>query len=82
MALSLGLGEAGLTADSIDTRAMVTLSRDGDGFAIAAVHLMCRARVPGADAATFARVAEATKAACPVSKVLRADITLDAALEG
>lgn len=80
MALSLGLGEADLTADSIDTKAVVTLDKDGDGFAITAVHLTCEARVPGADAATFARIAEATKQGCPVSKVLNAKITLDARL--
>ena len=82
MALSLGLGQAGLTADSIDTRAVVTLDKDGDGFAITAVHLSCRATVPGADAAGFARIAQATKQACPVSKLLKATITLDATLEG
>jgi osmotically inducible protein OsmC len=82
MALSLGLGNAGLTADSIDTRATVTLDKDGDGFSITAVHLACKAKVPGADAATFARIAQETKLACPVSKVLRATITLDASLEG
>lgn len=81
MALSLGLGEAGLTADSIDTKAVVTLDKDGDGFAITAVHLTCKAVVPDADAATFERIAQATKAGCPVSKVLRATITLDATLE-
>lgn len=80
MALSLGLGDAGLTADSIDTKAVVTLDKDGDGFSIRAVHLTCEARVPGADAPTFARIAEATKQGCPVSKVLNARITLDAKL--
>jgi osmotically inducible protein OsmC len=81
MALSLGLGEAGLTAESIDTKAVGTLEKDGDGFSITAVHLSCKARVPGADAATFDKVAQATKQACPVSKVLKAAITLDASLE-
>jgi osmotically inducible protein OsmC len=81
MALSLGLGNAGLTADSIDTKAEVTLSKDGDGFTITAVHLSCKAKVPQADAATFAKIALATKEGCPVSKVLRAPITLDASLE-
>ena len=80
MALSLGLGEAGLTADSIDTKAVVSLDKDGDGFKISAVHLTCEARIPGADKATFERIAEATKQGCPVSKVLKADITLDAKL--
>lgn len=80
MALSLGLEQAGLTADSIDTRAVVHLEKDGEGFAITAIHLTCRATVPDADADTFARIAEATKTGCPVSKVLKASITLDAAL--
>jgi osmotically inducible protein OsmC len=81
MALSLGLGDADLTADSIDTKAVVTLDKDGDGFSITAVHLTCKAKVPGADAATFDKIAQATKQGCPVSKVLKATITLDATLE-
>lgn len=80
MALSLGLGEAGFTAESIDTRAEVSLDKDGDGYTITSVHLRCEARVPGADAASFARIAQATRQGCPISKVLRADITLEAAL--
>jgi osmotically inducible protein OsmC len=81
MALSLGLGNAGLTADSIDTKAVVTLDKDGDGFSITAVQLTCEAKVPGTDAATFAKIAQATKEGCPVSKVLKAAITLDATLD-
>jgi osmotically inducible protein OsmC len=81
MALSLGLGDAGLTADNIDTKAVVTLDKDGDGFSITAVHLTCKAKVPGANAATFDKIAQATKQGCPVSKVLKATITLDATLE-
>lgn len=82
MALSLELGNAGLTATSIDTKAVVTLDKDGDGFAITAVHLDCEAKIPGIDAATFDRIAQATKQGCPVSKVLKAEITLDARLLG
>ena len=82
MALSLGLGNAGFTADSIDTRAVVTLDKDGDGFSITTVDLSCRARAPGIDSATFDQIAQATKQACPVSKVLKATITLDARLDG
>ena len=81
MALSLGLGNAGLTADSIDTKAVVTLDKDGDGFSITAVQLTCKAKVPGTDAATFAKITQATKEGCPVSKVLKAAITLDATLD-
>lgn len=80
MALSLGLGNAGLTADSIDTKAAVTLDKDGDGFSITAVHLSCDAQVPGAESAAFMRIAEQTKLGCPVSKVLNAKITLEARL--
>lgn len=81
MALSLELGKANLTADSIDTKAVVTLDKDGEGFSITAVHLTCQAKVPGADAASFAKIAQATKEGCPVSKVLKAAITLEATLE-
>ena len=81
MALSLGLGQAGLTPDGIETKTQVTLDKQGEGFAITAIALRCRARVPGADAATFERIAQETKQGCPVSRVLRADISLDAALE-
>jgi len=82
MALSLGLGNAGLTPERIETRAEVTLEKQGDGFAITTIALNCRARVPGADADTFGRIAQETKQGCPVSKVLNAEISLDAALEG
>ncbi|MEO5813520.1 MAG: OsmC family protein [Rhodanobacter sp.] len=81
MALSLGLGNAGLVAESIDTKAVVSLDKDGDGFAITAVHLTCNARVPEASASTFANIAQETRRDCPVSKVLNAIITLDATLE-
>ncbi len=81
MALSLELGKSGLTPDRIDTTAVVTLEKDDDGFAITAVHLICKAAVPGADQATFQKIAEATKQSCPVSRVLKTTITLDAALE-
>ena len=80
MALSLILGEAKLTATQMDTTARVTLEQVEGGWAITAVQLTLRAKVPGADAATFAELAAKAKAGCPVSKVLNATITLDAAL--
>ena len=80
MALSLILGEAKLTATQMDTTARVTLEQVEGGWAISAVQLTLRAKVPGADAATFAELAAKAKAGCPVSKVLNANITLDAAL--
>jgi lipoyl-dependent peroxiredoxin len=82
MALSLILGEAKLTAQQIDTSAEVTLEQVEGGWAITAVHLTLRARVPGADEATFKTLAAKAKAGCPVSKLLKAEITLDAALLG
>lgn len=80
MALSLILGEAGLTAEHMETKADVTLVKQADGFAITAVALTLRAKIPGADDAKFQELAAKAKAGCPVSKVLKADITLDAAL--
>ena len=80
MALSLILGEAGLVAEEMNTKADVTLEKQGDGFAITKVHLTLRAKIPGIDAAKFAELADKAKAGCPVSKLLKAEITLDAAL--
>ncbi len=80
MALSLILGEAGLKAESLETTAKVTLDKVEDGYAISAVHLTLVGKVPGADEATFAELAGKAKAGCPVSKVLKAVITLDASL--
>jgi osmotically inducible protein OsmC len=80
MALSLILGEAKLIAQKMDTSAEVTLEQVNGGYAITAVHLTLKAKIPGADQATFAKLAAAAKANCPVSKVLKAEITLDAVL--
>lgn len=80
MALSGELAGADLKADSIDTRATVTLDKDGDGFSITAVHLVVKAKVPGADKAAFEKAANGAKDGCPVSKLFNADITLDAQL--
>lgn len=80
MALSLILGEAGFTAEQMDTQATVTLEKGEAGFSITAVHLELKAKVPGADDAAFQELAAKAKANCPVSKLFKADITLDAAL--
>ena len=80
MALSLVLGEAGLTADEMNTQADVTLEKLADGFAITKVHLTLKAKIPGCDKAKFEELAGKAKAGCPVSKLLKAEITLDATL--
>jgi lipoyl-dependent peroxiredoxin len=80
MALSLGLGNAGFTAESIQTEAAVRLEKVGDGFAITHSDLVCVAKIPGIDDRTFQQIAEQTKAGCPVSKVLNAKISLAAKL--
>ena len=81
MALSLILGEANLTAEHMETTAEVSLARLEGGYAIPAVHLTLKATVPGADQVTFESLAAKAKAGCPVSKLLRAEITLSATLE-
>ena len=80
MALSLILGEAGLTADKLETTAEVTLAQVDGAYAITAVHLILKGSVPGADQAKFQELAAKAKAGCPVSKVLKAAISLDASL--
>jgi osmotically inducible protein OsmC len=80
MALSFALNNAGITADAIETEARLTLDQVPGGFAITAIHLTTRARVPGIEAGKFQEIASGAKANCPVSKVLNATITLDATL--
>ena len=82
MALSLILGEMNLTADSIRTTATVSLDKEADGFSIKAVHLDVTCKIPGANQAMFEKATAMAKAGCPVSKLLKADITMDAKLEG
>jgi lipoyl-dependent peroxiredoxin len=82
MALSLILNEAGLTAERMETTAEVSLDKVDDGFAITAVHLTLKGKIPGADQAKFQELAAKAKAGCPVSKLLKAEISLDATLEG
>ncbi len=81
MALSVELQKEGLIAERIATKADVTLEQKVGSFAITAVHLTLHAKVPGASQADFDSAANAAKAGCPVSKLLRAEITLDAQLE-
>lgn len=80
MALAFGLQSAGFRPDELATEAAVTLVADGAGFRISRSALTLRARVPGLDQATFARLAQEAEKNCPVSKALNAEITLDAAL--
>ena len=81
MALSGVLAEAGMTAQKLETTAAVTLDKVDGGFAITKVHLTLLATIPGADQAKFDEAAQKAKVNCPVSKLLKAEITLDATLQ-
>jgi lipoyl-dependent peroxiredoxin len=78
--MSLMLSEAKLTAEQMDTRAEVSLDKVENGYAITAVHLTLRAKITGADQATFSELANKAKLNCPVSTLLKANVTLDAVL--
>jgi osmotically inducible protein OsmC len=80
MALSLILEQAGFKADEMNTKAEITLSKQGDGFAITKSQLTLRAKIPGIDDAKFKELAGMAEKGCPVSKVLNCEISLDAAL--
>ncbi len=82
MAFSATLGKAGFTPTSIETTATLSLDQVGAGFEITAIHLDMSAAVPGLDAAKFQTLADDAKTNCPVSKVLKAKITLAATLKG
>ena len=80
MALSLFLGQAGMTAQSIDTKATVSLEKVGEGFSVTASHLETTVKIPNADKAAFDKAVETAKSGCPISKLLNAKITMDARL--
>jgi osmotically inducible protein OsmC len=80
MALSLILGEAGFTAQEMNTKAEITLVKQADGFAVTKSALTLRASIPGIDAAKFQELAGMAEKGCPISKLLKCEITLDAAL--
>ena len=80
MATSAALGRAGFTPDRLATEATVTLEQVQGNWTITTIHLKMDARVPGISKEKFAEIAGDAKANCPVSRVLKADITLDANL--
>ena len=80
MALSLFLGQAGMTAQSIETKATVSLDQVDGGFTITSSHLQTSVAIPNADKAAFDKAVETAKSGCPISKLLNAKITLDAKL--
>jgi osmotically inducible protein OsmC len=82
MAFSAQLQAAGLTPERIETAARVSLEKVGAGFEVTASRLEMRAKVPGATKEAFDKAAAAAKEGCPISKLLRAEITLEARLEG
>ena len=81
MALSAELGKSGLTPDSIQTTANVTMDRLEAGWTVTQVHLDVRAKIPGADQVELETAANAAKTGCPISRLLKATITLDAKLQ-
>src|SRR5260221_4316249 len=82
MALSAQLGNAGITPESLETTAAVTLEKLEAGFTITKVHLDVTAKIPGADRAAFEKAAQDAKAGCPISRLLKAEITMTARLSG
>ena len=81
MALSAGLGKAGINATRINTAAKVNFEKVGEGFSITRIDLITEGEVPGIDEATFLEHAEAAKKGCPISRALASvEITLSAKL--
>jgi len=81
MAFSAELGKAGITPQSIESSATVTLEKSDAGFTVTSSHLEVKAKVPGADQAKVTEIANAAKAGCPISRLLKATITMDAKIE-
>lgn len=81
MALSAQLGGAGMTADKLETTATVSLEKVGDSFSITKSHLELVAHIPNADQEKFDAAVKAAETGCPVSKLFKAEISVNARLE-
>ena len=81
MAFSAELGKAGITPESIHTTATITMDKTDAGWTVTESHLDVAAKVPGVDPAKFTAAANAAKAGCPISRLLKANVTMDAKLE-
>lgn len=80
MAFSLMLGESGYEPEVIDAKAEVSLVEDDDGFTVNKIHLTVKASIPDIEESTFQKLAEKAKEGCPISKLMNADISMDASL--
>jgi osmotically inducible protein OsmC len=80
MALAFQLAGAGFTPTKLDTKAAVTLEKDGEGFKVSKSALTLTAEIPRIDKAKFDELARVAETTCPISKLLKAEITLDATL--
>ena len=80
MALSKQLNDAGFTADSINTTASVRLEKTDAGFTVTSVHLDVTVKAPGLEQSAFETAANNAKAGCPISRLLNAELTMDAKL--
>ena len=81
MAFAAELGKAGITPEAIHTTATITLEKTDAGFTVTQSHLDVAARIPGADKDKVVEIANAAKAGCPISRLLKANITMDGKLE-
>jgi len=82
MAFSAELGKAGITPESIHTTVTITMDKTDAGFTVTESHLDVTAKIPGVDQGKFTTAANAAKAGCPISRLLKANVTMDAKLEG
>lgn len=82
MALSFGLAKAGHSDGTLETKAVVSLDKDGDGFSVTKSALTLSATIDGITAEDFAKAAAEAKANCPLSKLLNCEITLEHSLKG
>ena len=81
MAVSSQLGKIGLRPERLEATATITFQKVGEHFAITKSHLDLLAQVPGASQAKFDAAVNAAQTGCPVSRLFRAEISVDARLE-
>ena len=81
MAFSAELGKVGITPETINATATVTLDKTDAGWTVTASHLEVTAKVPGGDKNQVLGIANVAKLGCPISRLLKARVTMDAKVE-
>ncbi len=81
MALAIEIEKAEFTPENLKTAATVTLEKQGENWEVTSSRLRVEARVPGMEQSKLDELAEVAKTNCPISRLLKTEISVETKLE-